>query len=233
MTRRKRRRIRAFLFFTFIIIALGFAFILIEERLSPVVADISRQAVKSKVSVIISKTVYDEIKKSGVTYDKLISLEKDANGQITALKSNIIEINRLKSALSLEILEQLEEIDDMDITIPMGSIFGSEILSGRGPKMHIKIMPVGTVATDVENRVSSTGINQTRHQVMLRINVQTAIITALRSTSADISTDVCIAETVLVGNVPETYTAIDAHKENADGEDNTVIDPDDIFNFVY
>ena len=82
MTRRKRRRIRAFLFFTFIIIALGFAFILIEERLSPVVADISRQAVKSKVSVIISKTVYGEIKKSGVTYDKLISLEKDANGQI-------------------------------------------------------------------------------------------------------------------------------------------------------
>ena len=116
MTRRKCRRIRAFLFCTFIIIALGFAFILIEERLSPVVADISRQAVKSKVSVIISKTVYDEIKKSGVTYDKLISLEKDANGQITALKSNIIEINRLKSSLSLEILEQLEEIDDMDIT---------------------------------------------------------------------------------------------------------------------
>ncbi len=233
MTRRKRRRIKALIFCIFLITALGFAFILIEERLSLVVADISRQAVKSKVSVIISKTVYDEIKKSGVTYDRLISLEKDANGQITALKSNIIEINRLKSSLSLEILEQLEDIDDMDITIPMGSIFGSEILSGRGPKMHIKIMPVGTVATDVENRVSSTGINQTRHQVMLRINVQTAIITALRSTSADISTDVCIAETVLVGNVPETYTAIDAHKENADSGDDTVIDPDDIFNFVY
>lgn len=233
MTRRKHRRLRIFLFCSVLLITFGFVFLTAEERLSRVVAEISRQAVKSKVSVIISKTVYDEIKKSEITYDKLISLEKNGDGQVTALKSNIIEINRLKASLSLEILQQLENIEDLEITVPLGSIFGSELLSGRGPKMHIKIIPVGYVATDVENRVSSTGINQTRHQIMLRINVQTAVITALRSTSTDISTDVCIAETVLVGNVPETYTAIDAHRGNTDSEDNTVIDPDDIFNFVY
>ena len=229
--KKKHKKAKALFFFVLCVTLLSVPAVMLERRLSRIVAEIASQSVKAKASVVISKAIYDELEKSAVTYDDLVSFEKDSEGRISALKTNIIEVNKLKSSLSLKILESLRNTGEMSVTIPIGTVLNSELLSGRGPDIKVKVMPIGTVAADIDNVITSAGINQTRHQVMLYVSVQIAVITAVRNTSANVSTNVCIAETVIVGGVPESYTNIDA--STAEGGEQPVIDPDTLFNFVY
>ncbi len=230
LKKKRRRRVKLIIVIAVVFLILGSITYVLEERLSEVVAEISIQTIKASSAQIISEVIYEEIEKSGTTYDSLVFLEKDSDGNVTAMKTNIIEVNRLKSALSLQILKRLEKEDTAYVKIPIGTIFASHLFSGRGPSIKVRILPIGTVACDIENLISAAGINQTRHRIELCVNVQVAIITAVENTNAQVATNVCIAETVIVGEVPESYTEIDAHTAGTDDE--FILDPDDIFNFV-
>lgn len=231
MRKSKRRKRAIIVVILFLFIFLAIFFIMFEIRLSEIVVDIAEQKVKSEASLIISREINDEIQNSGITYDSLVTLEKDSEGKITALKTNIIEVNRLKASLSLGMLEKLNKNNEMSVVVPIGSIFNSQILSGYGPKVNVRVIPVGSAAIDITNEITSAGINQTRHQIMLSVNIQLAVISAAKRISTDVATNVCVAETVIVGSVPESYTNIDASSKN-DNDDNS-LDPDTLFNFVY
>ena len=210
-----------------------FCYIYFEYKLSFAVSDIATQTANAKCSAIISKVIYEEIEKSEITYDSLVNFEKDSNKNISALKINSIEINRLKSLLSLKILAQLDKAENSSVKIPIGTILGGEFLFGRGPGIDVKVMPIGTVATEIQNEISSAGINQIRHQIILVVNVQMTVITGIKRLPTNVSTSICIAETVVVGKVPESYTNIDAHTtQNKTGEESIEIDPDTLFNFA-
>ncbi len=183
-----------------------------EKRLSRVMAEMAVNAVKAKAGILISNAVFEELEQNGVTYDKLVSFEKDDAGQITALKTDSIEINRLKSRLSVVILEKLMEMDNAELAIPLGTLVGGGLFDGRGPLLHIRTLPTGSVRTEIENAISSAGINQSRHQIMLCVRADLSVITSFSSFRADIDTYICIAETVIVGKVPDSYTYIDTHE---------------------
>lgn len=210
-----------------------FCFIYFEYKLSFVLSEVALQSAKAKCSSIISKVIYEEIEKSEITYDLLVDFEKDSGQNISALKINSIEINRLKSLLSLKILSELEKAENLSVEIPIGTILGGELISGRGPGVKVNIMPIGSVATDVQNEIVTAGINQIRHQIILLVNVQMSVISGIRRLPTNVSTTICIAETVIVGKVPESYTNIDAHTtQNKTGEESIEIDPDTLFNFA-
>ncbi len=230
--RKNKKHGKIYAMFIFILILLVAATVIVEQRMSEIVIDIARQKVKSQAYIIISETIWREIDRSNVSYDTLVRFEKDTNGNIRALKTDIIEVNKLKSKLSLEILHALENKEEMSVSVPIGAIFGTEILSGFGPRVRIDVMPVGTVAADMENVIMSAGINQTRHQIMMNINVKLSIVGMFKRSSVSVGTNVCIAETVIVGNVPESYTSIYA-SENEEVPDSADIDSDIIFDFVY
>ena len=105
----------------------------------------------------------------------------------------------------------LKKAENLSIKIPVGTIIGGDLIFGRGPGIDVKVMPIGTVATEIQNEITSAGINQTRHQIILVVNVQMSVITGIRRLPTNVSTTICIAETVIVGKVPESYTNIDAH----------------------
>ncbi len=230
--RKNKKHGKIYAMFIFILIMLVSATVIIEQRMSEIVIDIARQKVKSQAYIIISETIWREIDRSNVSYDTLVRFEKDTNGNIRALKTDIIEVNKLKSKLSLEILHALENKEEMSVSVPLGAIFGTEILSGFGPRVRIDVMPVGTVAADMENIIMSAGINQTRHQIMMNINAKLSIVGMFKRSSVSVGTNVCIAETVIVGNVPESYTSIYA-SENEEVPESADIDSDIIFDFVY
>ncbi len=230
--RKKKRQGKMYALFILISIVLITAIFVVEQRMSELVIDIARHKVKSQAYLIISDTIWREIDESDVTYDSLVRFEKDTQGNIRALKTDIIQVNKLKSKLSLDILHALENKEEMTVFVPLGSIFGTEVLSGFGPRIKIDVMPVGTVAADMENIIVSAGINQTRHQIMMNINVKLSIVGMFKRSSVSVGTNVCIAETVIVGNVPESYTSIYA-SENEEVPQSADIDSDIIFDFVY
>ena len=213
MRKRKKMSFKTKFIIIMLILFLAFtaAYSAFESRLSRLVSEIAENTVNSKAAIIISTAIYDEIERDDISYDKLVSFEKDDSGRITALKTNIIEVNRLKSKIAVEILGELDKMNTAELEIPLGTVIGGELFSGRGPGIKINVLPIGSVETEIENQISSAGINQSRHQIMMRVNAEVAVITAMSSVTTNVSSYICIAETVIVGDVPNSYTNVDLY----------------------
>ena len=204
---KKRLKIRyKLLIFLLFIILLTFGVMKYSEtRIRPIITSMAEAHARSIGSKVVGEAINEEIEAKNITYDDLISFEKGENGKITALKTDIIMVNRIKSRLSVVILEKLANMDDINLYIPIGNLINGEFFSGRGPKIEIIVIPIGSVVTNITNVFTSAGINQTRHQIMLEVHVTVSIIMPFTVESTDISTAIAIAETIIVGDVPEMY----------------------------
>lgn len=177
-----------------------------SNNMKPVVQTICANQAKILCTSAVNKAVVEELEKLYVDYDSLVHVLKDQqSGQIIAIETNAVEVNKLKATLTDAVNERLSLIPEQNVRIPLGTLSGIEFLSGRGPRIKLKMMPSSNVETELENRFDTAGINQTHHQIMIRFQVHMTAILAPYSTSVDVSTSVCIAETVIIGNVPQTY----------------------------
>lgn len=162
-------------------------------------------AVKAINEAIGAKLAEDDIE-----YGSIVYFEKDIYGQITALQTNMISVNRLKTEIMNEVLEALHRIKSSEMGIPLGNLFSGELLSGRGPDIPVRIVPLGMVDASFSNVFSAAGINQTRHQVMMNIVVDMSILLPGSHVEKQVTTQVCIAETIIVGSVPDSYLQFDS-----------------------
>jgi len=208
-TEKRRRRIKraAMIFALFFLFAFSI-FFYAEHRLRPIIEEMATASAKSLATRVVSEAINEEMMNENLSYDDLIYFEKDTNGKITALRTNIIMINMLKSRMSVAILKKLSDVNETQIKIPVGNLVNGEIFSGLGPRVTIRLIPVGAVSTDITNHFASAGINQTRHQIMMEVKAFVSVILPMMSVSADIITSVCIAETVIVGEVPGAFTEV-------------------------
>ena len=203
--KRFKTRYRILIFLAVIILFFIVVLIYAESRLRPIIASMAETHAKSIGSKVVSEAITEEIEANNISYDDLISFEKDESGKIAALKTDIIMINRLKSRLSVVILDKLSNMDDINLYVPIGNLINGEFFSGRGPAIEIIVIPVGSVTTNITNVFTSAGINQTRHQIMLEVNITVSVIMPFSVESTDISTSMAIAETIIVGDVPNMY----------------------------
>ncbi len=160
------------------------------------------------IATIISNNKATEVM-SEHTYDELFTIEKDNNGNITMIKSNVIPINEIISDVAVRIQEELEKREDDIIQIPLGSVTGFKLLAGSGPNINIKIVPAGSVKTDLRSEFVAQGINQTLHRIYLQVDCQVTIVTPYDEISKEISNQVLLIENVIIGNIPSTYLNIE------------------------
>ena len=171
---------------------------LIVVRIRPMVTRLAESRATNRVNRIVAEAVSDAVASGQVDCSRLITFEKDSGGKVTALRSNMPEFNRLQTLISDAVLERLSEMSPVDLSIPLGTLTGSNLLAGRGPYIHVRTQSVGTATAKLRNALTAAGINQTKHQVLLDVEVYV--------TSVQVNNELCVAETVIVGNVPETYT---------------------------
>lgn len=182
-------------------------------RMHPLIVNIATARASNTVNRIIIAAVNDALRDGKISYDALVSLEKDVNGHVTALKSNMAEANRLQSDITDDVLQRLNEAAIRELNIPIGTLTGSALLAGRGPALTVMMQTVGSCTAQFRNEFSSAGINQTKHEILLDINVNISILLPGFRTSTKVSHTVAVAETVIVGSVPETYTYFDNDDE--------------------
>lgn len=200
------------------LLGIGLAVLLIHGvngRIQPMMTQLATAQVNNEVLRILAQAVED----IPLSYDDIITLEKDAEGRITALKSDMSAVSAYRAQIVERLLDSVDELQTRDMRIPLGSLTGIDLLSGRGPGIVVKVLSVGAAKSDFENVFSSAGINQTRHQIMLHVTVTASILLPGVTTQTDITTRICVAETVIVGGVPENYTyfsQFDDAKEAAD-----------------
>lgn len=202
LTRRDRLVLGAFLLLAALLVLLSVAAL----HLKPILTSLATARVANTVTGIVGAAVNETVYTDGVDYDRLISLEKDHEGKICAVKSNMAEFNRLQSAITESVLNKLSEVSTRELSIPLGSLSGSPLLAGRGPSIHIRMQSVGSSSAHFENTFTAAGINQTKHQIMLVVDVSVSILLPGFSTGTRVSNRYTVAETVIVGSVPGSYT---------------------------
>lgn len=139
------------------------------------------------------------------TYDDLITIIRDSEGNIKMLQTNTKNINQIMSDIPVNIINRFKEENNSDMYIYSGSILGIKLFSASGPKIHIKITNAGNVETRLESEFKSQGINQTVHRIYLLLTCEVTMLTPYNTITQKIENQVLIAESVIVGTVPDFY----------------------------
>ena len=192
----------------FIIMVIAFSTVkIVLDAISPIFEALCEDKAKS-IATIISNNEATNVMKDH-TYDELFTIEKDKDGNITMIKSNMIQINEIISDVAVKIQNSINERGKENIEITIGSFTGSKLLSGRGPGIPIKISSIGNVETDLRSEFSAQGINQTLHRVYLQVDCEVSILTPYNTISEKVSNQVLLIENVIVGKIPNTYYNLD------------------------
>lgn len=179
-------------------------------HLRSILGSLAVTRVSNLVNQVVTEAVSDAVNSGEIQYTQLISLEKNDSGGVAALVSNMAEFNRLQAAIAQDILKRLGEMADIELKIPAGTLSGSAFLAGRGPELSVRMQSTGSCSMRFENAFSHAGINQTTHRILLCVDVSMSILLPGFRTGTEVSNSFSVAETVIVGEVPDTYTYFDS-----------------------
>lgn len=186
-----------------------FVYLMIDNAVRPTILSMSEArlraiAVKS-MNAAVRETVGNEI-----NYTDLMNIEKDQEGNIKLISANAVKMNNLAANTAITAQDKILNIGEQGISIPIGTIIGGQLLTGRGPSINVKIEPVGSVTTDFMTEFEDAGINQTRHKIFLILNASVRIVVGNAAQTVEISSQVLISETIIIGNVPQSFMNFDS-----------------------
>ena len=189
------------------IILLVFLIVLLtlRSKYRHVIRDLARTSVMNTTSDLTNDAIAKQIAAGDIAYDRIVYFEKDLDGRITALKTNMSEVNRLKTDVLNIINDEIMALDNSDIGIPLGSLFLPELLSGRGPSIPVHILSIRNSDAVFTSAFSQAGINQTLHRLNMEVNIDVAVLVLGETSNFTVSSEVVVAETIIVGQVPNTY----------------------------
>ena len=200
------RKIRRFLHLLLaILVAVCLGFLMLRSRYRDVIRDLAETQVKNTTSDLTNDAIAKQIAEGIIQYDRIVYFEKDLDGRITALKTNMSEVNRLKTDILNLINDEILALDTSDIGIPLGSLFLPELFSGKGPAIPVRILSIRNSDATFASKFSQAGINQTLHQLTMVVSVDVAILVLGQTSSFTVNSEVVVAETVIVGDVPSTF----------------------------
>ena len=169
------------------------------------IRSLAETQVRNTTSDLINDAIDRQIEDGNVNYDRMVYFEKDLDGRITALKTNMSEVNRLKTDILNIINDDILALSTNDIGIPLGSLFFPEFFSGKGPAIPVQILSIRNSDASFSSSFSEAGINQTLQQMNMHVSVDVTILVLGQTNSFTISSQVVVAETIIVGDVPNTY----------------------------
>ena len=202
MMGRIRKIIRLFV----VLIVLGIVTLVIFRiKYSDAIRSLAETQVRNTTSDLINDAIDKQIEEGNIQYDRMVYFEKDLDGRITALKTNMSEVNRLKTDILNLINNDILALSTDDLGIPIGNLFLPELLSGRGPEIPVQILSIRNSDASFTSYFSEAGINQTLQQMNMQVSVDVTVLVLGQTNSFTISSQVIVAETIIVGDVPNTY----------------------------
>ena len=178
--------------------------ILFRTKFHGTIRSLAETQVKNSTSDLINDAIDRQIDVGNIQYDRIVYFEKDLDGKITALKTNMSEVNRLKTSILNIINDEILAMDTTDMGIPLGSLILPEIMAGRGPHIPIQILSISNSDASFQSHFTEAGINQTLQKLTMEISVDVAILVLGKAENFTVSSQVVVAETIIVGQVPDT-----------------------------
>ena len=199
-----RRRTRLLIVLFALMLSLGY----VTVRSIMYFRELSCQMVLSDATDLMTLCINDTVaRKLGAEdygYDYFVSVERDSAGRVTAVLANMSRINAMSSELLSDIVHAADG-GQLSLAIPLGNVLGSSLLLGKGPEIPVDITMLSSSHVDFKNELTDAGINQTKHQIKLDVVIDIDVIMPWRTVSTQVVSEILIAETVILGDVPNTY----------------------------
>ena len=199
--KRRRRKLAALL----LLLLLVGNVVLLQVRIAPLIRRMAENQVVNAASDAIFRAVTRQLQSGSVDYGKIIGLQKDETGKISALTTDMEQIARLKSEILRYLDEELAAMDDETLSVPVGNLLLPTFFAGRGFSIPVRILALNSTNADFYSSISSLGINQSVQQIRITFTVSLSFLTPVGISDADVTSDVLAAQTILLGDVPESY----------------------------
>lgn len=204
--RHRAHRSRSLIFLSFLLTSILAVIALFVEAKSPsIIYAMAEDKAKSVAIQAINNSVSEVIDGKDESYKELVDYRYDDEGNIISVNTNINLTNAVEGAILDSVARKIDESSRCAIKIPVGTLTGSDLLTGRGPGLTFYINLSGNARSTIENLFESTGINQTRHQIQVKIEIDMSIVMSGRHFGATVESTVVIGETIIVGKIPESY----------------------------
>ena len=201
----RKRRISRWAVSLFIVTTIVWCFAVTLKNAYPVIEDVSQNVLRTNGMRMINESVLNSLGDDNI-YDKIMNISYSQNGQITSVTANTSAVNRLKSSLTVDILNDIEKFGSEGFSIPLGNFTDIILLSGIGPHIPFRIIPYGAVEVDFRSVFNDAGINQTRHEIYIDVKADLHAVSVVSRIRGTVSTSVLAAQTLIVGEVPDFYS---------------------------
>ncbi|WP_367925205.1 sporulation protein YunB [uncultured Ruthenibacterium sp.] len=191
-----------------VLLFLGILFLILIEidmQLRPVITTMAEYQCRVVSILAMNEAVMDELEQEPNIGAELVHVDTREDGSVVSVEIDSVEMNRLQARLTDAVTNRLLGIQQQDIGIPLGTLTGWQLLAGRGPKIHLQILPTSFVESDIVDSLETAGINQTQHRIFIDFKVEMSAIMPGYSTSVVVENQVCVAQTLIVGEVPQFY----------------------------
>ncbi|OCA96756.1 sporulation protein YunB [Clostridium beijerinckii] len=213
-TRRKTHKYISFIVLIIVIIViLNITVVFFDQRVMPSVTEIATIMAKSQTLDIINKKSVDILSKD-FKYDEMVKIEKDNQGNIILIQADTGKLNYIAAELSTECNKELSDMKNNAIKVPLGWMSDKSAFYNVGPKISVEIEPIGNISTSYESKFESAGINQTRHKIYLNVTAKIRLRLPLRNQDAEVSTQVPVSDTIIVGKIPNTTLGFPTNEQN-------------------
>ena len=162
-----------------LIILILAVFLLLRDQYDRVIQSLAETQITNTTSDLTNDAIAKQISEGDIRYDRIVYFEKNLDGRITALKTNL--------------------------RIPLGSLILPQFFSGKGPQIPVHILSIRNSDATFSSNFSQAGINQTIHQLVMVVNIDVAMLVLAKTSSFTVTSEVVVAETVIVGEVPQTF----------------------------
>ena len=171
---------------------------------NPVIYSVSEGQVRSSTVKAVNNAVAEVVADKNL-YESLCNVVTDENGKITMISANALSINNISKELIKISQSKLDKLINETIKIPLGNFTGIPLFSGLGPKIKLRVVPMGSMSCFFISEFEQAGINQTNHKIYINFESYVNVVMPLESRQITTTSQILICECIIVGNVPQVY----------------------------
>lgn len=203
--KKSKRKIKRFIKILLILGIILFIIFFADSKVRPVITSMAQNQARIMTTMAVNEAVTNELESQNIKYDDLVNIVRNSEDQIIAINVDSVKTNKIIAGVSTAVQNELSSYKNATFGIPLGNLTGMDFLTGYGPKINIHLKLSGSLETTIDSELNSAGINQTHHRIMMNINTTVYAMIPGYNTYTEVPSSFCIAETVIVGEVPSSY----------------------------
>ncbi len=192
----------------FLLFAMLAFFCIFNFQLYPGVAALARSLAENRAEERIATAFSARMAARPTDYEDMVTIRYRNDGAIAGITCHTGKLNRARNELLLAVLASLREENAVSVELPLGNLLGGEAFSGRGPTLPIRVLVASGAHGALKSDFRTAGINQTVHRILFSVTVTLVVMTPSHPIETTVTQEFCVAETIIVGDVPEAFTQI-------------------------